>query len=238
MFSVFMKKEQINQRSISLYGNENIKKLENLKVAVIGLGGVGSIVPISLVRSNVKNLILIDKDKVEISNLNRQLAYDLDDLDKYKADVLKEKLEKMNFDLNIKNYNLKIEASFDLNILKDVDYIIDCIDDIKAKIVLIKFALEHNIKIITSLGMGKRFLLKDVIIDKLNKSFNDKLGRKLRYELKKEGVDIPKVYCAFSLETIKEELNDKDVIASSFFNPNLAGLKIGAFVINDYLDIK
>ena len=238
MVSVFMKKEQINKRSISLYGNENIRKLENLKVAVIGLGGVGSIVPISLVRNNVKHLILIDKDRVEISNLNRQLAYDLDDLDKYKADVLKEKLEKMNFDLNIKNYNLKIDASFNLNILKDVDYIIDCIDDIKAKIVLIKFALEHNIKIITSLGMGKRFLLKDVIIDKLNKSFNDKLGRKLRYELKKEGVDISKVYSAFSLETIKEELNDKDVIASSFFNPNLAGLKIGAFVINDYLDIK
>ncbi len=226
----------IDLRTKALY-KEKFDKIKDLKVAVIGIGGVGSIIPLSLVRSGVKTIALVDKDKVEESNINRQEAYNLDDINQYKCDVLKEKLNKLNKDLNIKIKNERIDENFDFSFLLDNDYIIDCIDDIKAKILLIKFALKNNIKIISSLGMGKKFFPSKNEITTLNKTYNDPLAKKIRYEIKKEGLELSGVRVCFSSEQVKEDF-DKNVIASSFFVPNSAGILIAAHVLNDFLDIK
>ncbi len=228
--------EDINLRSKALY-KEKFEKIRNLKVAIIGLGGVGSIIPISLVRSNVKSLLLIDKDKVELSNLNRQIGYDKNDINKYKGDVLKYKLSFLNDNLSINIKNEKIDENFDFNIFSSYDYIIDCIDDIKAKILLIKYSLKNNKKIISSLGMGKKYFPSKIEITTLNKTYNDRLAKKLRYELKKEEVDLKKVVVCFSSEITNENF-DNNVIASSFFVPNSAGIMIASYLINDYLNIK
>lgn len=229
--------EDINLRSKALY-KDKFEKIKNLKVAIIGLGGVGSIIPISLIRSNVKSLLLIDKDKVELSNLNRQVGYDKNDINKYKGDVLKNKLSLLNDNLSIDIKNEKIDENFDFNIFFSYDYIVDCIDDIKAKILLIKYSLKNNKKIISSLGMGKKYFPSKIEITTLNKTYNDKLAKKLRYELKKEeNIDLKKIVVCFSSE-LNDESFDKNIIASSFFVPNTAGIMIASYIINDYLDIK
>ena len=228
--------DDIDLRSKALY-KEKFEKIKEVKIAIIGLGGVGSIIPISLVRNGVKTLLLIDKDKVEISNLNRQIAYNKNDINKYKADVLKDKLSLMHDNLSINIKNEKIDENFNFSIFNDYDYILDCIDDIKAKILLIKYALKRNKKIISSLGMGKKYFPSKIEITTLNKTYNDRLAKKLRYELKKEEVDLKKVVVCFSSEITNENF-DNNVIASSFFVPNSAGIMIASYLINDYLNIK
>ncbi len=228
--------DDIDLRSKALY-KEKFEKIKEMKVAIIGLGGVGSIIPISLIRSGVKSLLLIDKDKVEISNLNRQIAYDKNDINKYKASVLKDKLSLMHDNLSINIINEKIDKNFNFSKFNDYDYILDCIDDIKAKILLIKYSLNNNKRIISSLGMGKKYFPNKIEITTLNKTYNDRLAKKLRYELKKENIDLKKVVVCFSNEITKEEFS-KDVIASSFFVPNAAGIMIASYLINDYLKIK
>ena len=142
-----MQKESINSRSEIILGKENIEYLSLKKIAVIGLGGVGSIIPLVLVRSNIRKIILIDNDFVNVSNLNRQIAYDQNDLGKPKVEALKEKLFNIRDDLEIEIYHKKIDANFDFNVLKDVNYVIDCIDDLEGKVLLTKYCYFHNIKI-------------------------------------------------------------------------------------------
>lgn len=227
-----MQKEDINARSSILIGEDNLKILATKKVAVIGLGGVGSIIPIVLTMSNIKQFILVDFDKVSLSNLNRQIAYNLNDIDKYKVEAIKEKLNLLRNDLILTVLPNKIDENFNYNILKDSDYIIDCIDDINAKISLIKFAFNNSIPIVTSLGMGFRMDPSKVIITKLNKTTNDPLAKKLRYLLKKENVDISKINAAFSLEQTIIKGNE---IGSMAFVPNSAGLNLASFVVQELL---
>ena len=230
--------EEIDLRNKALY-LDKFEDLSKYKITIIGLGGVGSIIPLSLVRVGIKKLVLIDKDKVELSNLNRQIAYDINDVNKLKVDALKEKLVKLREEnsLDISIYPSKIDDDFNLNILDDSDYIIDAIDDIKAKIKLIKYALTNNKKIISSLGMGKRIDTSKIEITSLNKTHDDPLAKKLRYLLKKEGInELNKIICVFSFEVIdKSKFIDNNVIASSVFVPNVAGLSIANYVINDLL---
>lgn len=235
---MFMNFEEIDLRNKALY-LDKFEDLSKYKITIIGLGGVGSIIPLSLVRVGIKKLVLIDKDKVELSNLNRQIAYDINDVNKLKVDALKEKLVKLREEnsLDISIYPSKIDDDFNLNILDDSDYIIDAIDDIKAKIKLIKYALTNNKKIISSLGMGKRIDTSKIEITSLNKTHDDPLAKKLRYLLKKEGInELNKIICVFSFEVIdKSKFIDNNVIASSVFVPNVAGLSIANYVINDLL---
>ena len=235
---MFMNFEEIDLRNKALY-LDKFEDLSKYKITIIGLGGVGSIIPLSLVRVGIKKLVLIDKDKVELSNLNRQIAYDINDVNKLKVDALKEKLVKLREEnsLDISIYPSKIDDDFNSNILVDSDYIIDAIDDIKAKIKLIKYALTNNKKIISSLGMGKRIDTSKIEITSLNKTHDDPLAKKLRYLLKKEGInELNKIMCAFSFEVIdKSKFIDNNVIASSVFVPNVAGLSIANYVINDLL---
>lgn len=207
---------------------DDFYKLKNIKIAIIGLGGVGSIIPLVLVRTGIKKLVIIDKDKVEASNLNRQMAYTLKDIGKYKSEALKEKLFEIQDDIEINNYSKCIDDDFDFSCLENVDYIIDCIDDIKAKVKIAKFAYNKNIPLIVSLGMGNRIDPSLVKITKLNKTCDDPLARKYRYLLRQENIDISNVDVAFSYE--KPIIKDK-IISSIVFVPNSAGLNIGGYVI-------
>lgn len=215
--------------------SSNFDKLKDFKIAVIGLGGVGSIIPLVLVRSGFLNLIIDDFDTVDITNLNRQLAYDLNDLGKPKSLVIRDKIFNIRKNLNVLTLNEKIDDNFNFDLLKDCDYIIDCIDDIEAKILLIKYAISKNIKIVSSLGMGNRLDSTKVVITKLNKTTSDPLAKKLRYLLKKENIDISKLYVSFSLET---PIIKSNIISSMAFVPNASGLAMASFAIIDLLNLK
>ncbi len=215
--------------------SSNFDKLKDFKIAVIGLGGVGSIIPLVLVRSGFLNLIIDDFDTVDITNLNRQLAYDLNDLGKPKSLVIRDKIFNIRKNLNVLTLNEKIDDNFNFDLLKDCDYIIDCIDDIEAKILLIKYAISNNIKIVSSLGMGNRLDSTKVVITKLNKTTSDPLAKKLRYLLKKENINISKLYVSFSLET---PIIKSNIISSMAFVPNASGLAMASFAIIDLLNLK
>ena len=226
-----MKLARFDDRSKLLLGDD-FELIKNFKIAVIGIGGVGSIVPISLVRSGVKNILIVDGDKVDETNLNRQIAYDSNDLNTFKVDALKNKLLNIRDDINISTIARRIDDSFDLSILKDYDFVIDCIDDVKAKILLAKFTSENNIPFISSMGTGNRLDTTKIIVTTLNKTSGDPLARKLRYELKKEDINLSKINVVFSLE---EPIIKGKVISSMIFVPNTVGLTIASFVIKSLL---
>lgn len=225
----------IDERTKALY-KDKFEKIKDLKVAVIGLGGVGSIVPIALARSGVKKFLLIDKDEVVFSNLNRQLAYFEKDVGKKKAYQMKENLLMIRKDLDIEVLAENIDENFNFDVFSEYEYILDCIDDINAKILLLNYAKNNSKKIIVSLGMGKRYKASEVMITNLEKTFNCPLAKKYRYLVRKENINPKDVLVAFSKEEVKEF--DNSVIASSFFVPNEAGLLIANYVLNDFLEIK
>lgn len=220
----------LDDRTRLLINQNNLDKLSKIKVLVVGLGGVGSIVPISLVRSGVKNITIIDKDKVEDSNLNRQIAYNFNDIGTLKSVALKKHLLEIRSDINVTEIHDDIK---NISFLNDkFDYVVDCIDDIKGKIHLIEYAFKNNIKIISSLGMGNRFDPTKVKITKLNKTTIDPLARKLRYELKKRNIDISLINVSFSEESpiIKDR-----AISSMIFTPNASGLALASYIIKDVI---
>ena len=143
-------------RIINLIGKENFYKIQNTKILLVGVGGVGSFAFECLIRSGFQNITIIDKDIVEESNINRQLIANLSTIGMNKVDVAK------NFANNI-NKSIKITAikefldENNINVLdNDFDFIIDACDTLNTKLELIKFASKHNIKIISSMGVGNR----------------------------------------------------------------------------------
>lgn len=224
--------DNIFERSLQLIGEENFKVLKNAKVCVIGLGGVGGTALMSLVRSGVSNFLLIDFDNVSLSNLNRQIFYDTNDIGKFKTDICFKKIKSISPDCTVERICSKVDDNFSFEKLLDYDFIIDAIDDIKAKKNLIKFCIAHNLNLVSSLGMGNRLSPENIKITTLDKTYNDPLAKKLRYELRKDGVDIKKVHVCFcSSDTIKS-----NIISSMIFTPSTAGLLIGYYVVNFFID--
>ncbi len=128
----------------------------------------------------------------------------------------------------------KIDENFNFKIFNECDYVFDCIDDIRAKVLLIKYCKENDIKIISSLGMGNRLDPTKVIITKINKTTSDPLAKKLRYLLKEAGVDLSSVLVSFSLE--KPIKKDK-IVSSMIFVPNASGLAMASYALRDMLNI-
>lgn len=221
----------IDTRSKLLLGDD-FNLIKNFKIVVIGLGGVGSIVPLSLVRSGVKNLLLIDGDKVDTTNLNRQMAYFSQDVGHFKSEVLKKKLLEIREDLNLEENHIFIDKETDFSFLKGFDYIVDCIDDIEAKVLLAKFAINNDISLIASMGTGNRLDPSKLIITRLDKTSGDPLAKKFRYLLRKENVDLKKINVVASLE---ESLVSGQVVSSMAFVPNAAGLLMSSYVIKELL---
>lgn len=221
----------IDTRSKLLLGDD-FNLIKNFKIVVIGLGGVGSIVPLSLVRSGVKNLFLIDGDKVEATNLNRQMAYFSQDVGHFKSEILNKKLLEIREDLNLEEKHIFIDKETDLSFLKGFDYIVDCIDDIEAKVLLAKFAINNDISLIASMGTGNRLDPSKLIVTRLDKTSGDPLAKKFRYLLRKENVDLKKINVVASLE---EPLVSGQVVSSMAFVPNAAGLLMSSYVIKELL---
>lgn len=225
--------EDFSSRSVSLLGIEKYAKLEKSAVLIVGLGGVGGTAASSLLRSGVKNFILIDFDNVSSSNLNRQILYTSEDLNKAKVEVAKSKMLSINPNANIKIYKSMFQKEMYIELDKyHIDYIVDAIDMMTAKVELIQYALSRNIKFITSLGMANRLDPSQVSIMRLDKTYNDPLAKRLRAALRKENVDLKKVMCVFSKE---EPLVKNEIPASMIMVPSSAGLNIAYYLIKQMI---
>ena len=222
----------INLRTKSLIGTENFQKLQNSKIAIFGMGGVGGTCFEALVRSGINHFYIQDFDTVNESNLNRQVLYNLNDINQKKCSsaAIFAKLINKNVEI-IENYE-KLSNEFNLEFLKTYDFVIDAIDDMNAKVYLIKYCIQNNINIIVSLGMGRKLDPSRVKIVPLNKTTVDPLAKKLRYLLKNENIDLSKVMCAFSDE---DAASYNGEISSMIFVPSSAGLNMAHFVVKSLI---
>ena len=231
-------KEQFS-RTISLIGKEQFEKLQNATVAVYGIGGVGSYVVEGLVRGGIGHIILIDNDKISITNINRQIHATLDTIGKSKPEVMKKRILSINPEIKIEAYNANEIQEGEENLIdKDIDYVVDAVDTITTKIKLIEKAKKENVKIISCMGTGNKLDPTKFEISDINKTSVCPLARVIRKELKKRNIKNVKVLYSKE-EPIKTRITEgntnKIIPASISFVPSVAGLIIAGEVIKDLI---
>ena len=216
-------------RIIKLIGNDNLEKISHKKVLIVGIGGVGGTTLETLVRSGFKDITIIDYDKFELSNLNRQILSLDNNIGEYKVDIAKKRYKALNKDILI---NISKEYLNKENVSKIgyYDYIIDACDSTEAKEALIRYALKSNIKIISCMGTGKRIDPTKLIISTLDKTYNDPLAKVMRNRLK--DINLKKVPVVFSKELPK---NNSKEISSMMMVPSTAGIYLAYYIINDII---
>lgn len=216
-------------RTIALVGEEQIQQLKQKKVAVFGLGGVGSFVVESLVRAGVGNLILVDKDVVDITNLNRQLYALHSTIGKAKAEVAKQRCLDINPDVIVESYQEFYLNKGQIN-LEGCDYVVDAIDNVTAKLLLIEECKEREIPIIVCLGTGNKIDNTSFHITDISKTTICPLAKVMRKELKERGIKNVKVVYSTAEPVLKRQ-----VPASISFVPPVAGLYLAGEVIKDLI---
>lgn len=219
-------------RLLRLITEQDLINIGEKKILLVGVGGVGGYALESLVRSGFKNIFIVDGDVISVSNLNRQIIAKNSNIGKSKVEEARKRCLDINPDckINIISDYLTID-NFNLYLNDNYDYIIDACDDILIKIELIKFSLKNNIKIVVSLGTGKKLNPSKLEITTLNKTFNDPLAKKLRSELRKKDIslDIPVVF------SCEDAIDTGDTIGSAIFVPASAGILLAKYVFDDVL---
>lgn len=234
--------ENLFIREISLIGEENFYSLQRAKVAVIGLGGVGSYVAEALVRAGVGQLFLCDNDVIARHNINRQLFALHSTIGKYKADVAAERLKDINPNIVITAKKIRFDkdnlSEFDFS---GYDYVVDCIDLVTHKLLLIQLAKDIGVPIICSMGTGNKLDCKFEVADIFDTKICP-LSAVMRKELRRRNITNVKV--VYSEEVAKKPLvsnNDeirRQTPSSISYVPALAGLLIASEVIKDIIGNK
>lgn len=219
------------ERTELLIGEEGIKKLKDSKIAIFGIGGVGSFAAEALGRCGVGELVLVDYDTINDTNLNRQLHSTTKTIGKYKVDAMKERLLEVNPEIRIHTHKDKYnQDTSDVLLNKDYDYVIDAIDMVTSKINLIVKSIEMNIPIISSMGAGNKLDPSMFEVADIYKTEMCPLAKVLRYELRKHGVKKLKV--VYSKE---RPIKTANVPGSISFVPSTAGLILASVVVKDIL---
>lgn len=215
-------------RIVRMLNQDWIDNLQNKKVAVFGLGGVGSYVVEALVRNGLGEIVLVDHDTVDITNLNRQLYALHSTVGMNKVDVAKERCLDINPNLKItthKTFYLPDQGME--SIFSDCDFVVDAIDTVKAKISLIENCNKLGIKIISSMGTGNKLNPSCFEITDIYKTSVCPLARVMRRELKSRGIK----KCPVLYSTEKPQTVEGSTPGSVSFVPSVAGLMIAGYVI-------
>ena len=223
-------------RTALLLGEEGRERLFDARVAVFGIGGVGGHAAEALARAGISKIDLIDADTVSVSNINRQAIAFSSTVGQYKASVMKDRILDINPDAEVNAYNVFYSAEtaddFDLS---RYDYIIDAIDSVTSKILLIERASAVGTKIISSMGTGNKLDPTAFEVSDIYKTSVCPLARVMRTELKKRG--IKKLKVVYSKEEPKRIVADsaggRHAPASISFVPSVAGLILAGEVIKD-----
>lgn len=222
-------------RLIKVIGESNFEKLTKTHVLLVGLGGVGGACFDSLVRSGIGNISVCDFDVFEETNLNRQLLSNVDTIGLKKVDVANDYAKKINDICNIVSiYNKLTRDNINDIIPSNINYIIDACDDINVKVALVKYAIENNIKIISSMGTGNKLKPELLEITNIWKTNYDPLAKKMRSLLKKENISY-KLPVVSSRET---PIKNGNYVGSFAPVVNTAGLLLASYVLNDIINKK
>lgn len=226
------------ERTALIYGKETLEALENKKVMVVGLGGVGGYVVEALTRMGIGHFILIDHDVVSESNINRQLIATYQTIGQKKIDVMKERMLTIQPEVDVKALDMFVlPENIDSINFEGVDYIVDAIDCVTAKIALILKAKELNIPIISSMGTGNKVNPALLEITDIYKTSMCPLAKVMRHELKKRG--IKKLKVLYSKEEQQKNIivdGKKRAPGSTPFVPSSAELLIASEVTADLID--
>ena len=220
------------ERVISFLGEDKLLEIKNKTVLIVGLGGVGGYALEALVRSGIHNLILIDYDKVDESNLNRQIISNKNNIGKYKVDVAKERVLSINPECNVITLREFLDKNnIDMLDKYNIDYIIDACDSVEAKKLLIDYALNNHIKSISSMGTANKIDPTKLEIIDIRKTSYDPLAKILRKYVLDKRINT-KVMVVSTTETPVR----KDVLASLVFVPATSGMLCAKYVIKDIID--
>ncbi|HZK43311.1 MAG TPA: tRNA threonylcarbamoyladenosine dehydratase [Syntrophomonadaceae bacterium] len=227
----------IFSRTEMLLGTDKMNNLKSASVAVIGLGGVGSYAVEAIVRAGIGNVLIVDPDKIEKTNINRQLPALTSTVGYYKTDVIKNrlldinpnlKITKMTTSLNQENYQEILSSHF--------DYVVDAIDSVVDKIQLIKYCVNRQIPIVSSMGAANRIDPTMFKIDDIKNTTTCPLAKKVRKELRAYGINEGVTVVYSTEQPIKTTYHDGTRLASISFVPGVAGLLLASVVIRKLID--
>ena len=221
-------------RTELLIGEENIKKLQQSKVAIFGVGGVGSFVVEALARAGVGTLVIIDHDEVDITNINRQIIATHDSIGRPKVEVAKERILSINPNAEVIIYIEFFSKETEGIIDNSLDYVVDCVDTVTAKLEIISRAKEIGIPVISSMGTGNKLDPTKFEVEDIYKTSVCPLAKVMRKELRARNIDSLKVVYSKE-EPIKN--SEGRTPGSISFVPSSAGLIIAGEVIKDILKI-
>lgn len=222
------------ERFEKIIGRENIDKINNTTVMVIGIGGVGGYTVEALVRSGIKKIIIIDSDTVDITNKNRQIIALDSTLGRKKVDVMKERILDINNECEVESLDIFLDISNTDKIINKYkpDYVIDACDTITTKKEIIISCIENNIKLISSMGTGNKLDPTKLKISDIRKTSYDPLAKIIRKWVSDEKIKA-KINVLWSDEK-PIETHDRTP-GSNGFVPSTAGLIIASYVINDII---
>ncbi|QOR83491.1 tRNA threonylcarbamoyladenosine dehydratase [Geobacillus stearothermophilus] len=231
-------------------GKEGLERLKNATVAVLGVGGVGSFAVEALARSGVGRLVLVDRDNVDITNINRQIHALLSTLGRPKVELMKERIADINPECEVIALQMfYTEETYEQFFAYDLDFVIDASDTIVYKVHLMKQCLKRGIPIISSMGAANKMDPTRFRIVDISKTHTDPIAKVIRAKLRKEGIrrGIPVVFSDEKPVKIREDVrqvvgNDASPIrkakmppSSNAFVPSVAGLIMASYVINELL---
>lgn len=217
------------ERVEPLIGSDNLEKIKKKTVLVLGIGGVGGYVVESLVRCGISNIIIVDHDIVDETNLNRQIIALNSTIGKKKVDVMEERIKNINKECNVIKYDLFFDSNTKDEILNNkIDFIVDSCDSVNSKKLIIEEAIKRKIDFISSMGTANKLDPTKLEITDIRKTVNDPLARIMRKFVKDSKIK-DKVVVLSSTELPKK---NGTVLGSVSFVPSSAGLLITSYIIN------
>ncbi len=229
-------------------GTEGVKRMKDTTVAILGVGGVGSFAAEACARSGIGRIILVDKDDVDITNVNRQLVAYLSTVGRSKTEVMQERIADINKDCEVISLHMfYTEETYEEFFSYEPDYVIDASDTISYKIHLIKECVARGVKIISSMGAANKMDPTRFQIADISKTHTDPIAKVIRLRLRKEGIrkGVPVVFSDESPIVVREDVvgtvgkpdaqirKAKMPPASNAYVPSVAGLVCASWVMND-----
>ncbi|WAA11553.1 tRNA threonylcarbamoyladenosine dehydratase [Fervidibacillus halotolerans] len=233
------------------FGKEGMNRLKNKTVLVLGIGGVGSFTAEALARSGIGHLILVDKDVVDITNVNRQIIALLSTIGQSKVEVMKERIADINPQCKVTPLKMfYTEETYEELFQYPIDFVVDASDTIVYKIHIIKECLNRGIPIISSMGAANKLDPTRLQITDISKTHTDPIAKVVRGKLRKDGITrgVPVVFSDEKPIVIREDVrqyvgkDDSNIRkakmppSSNAFVPSVAGLLMASYVIRQFLE--
>lgn len=235
------------QRTEVLFGSENINKLSQARVLVVGLGGVGSFAAEYIARAGVGHMTIVDGDTVEFTNRNRQLPALINTEGQYKAEIMAGRIRNVNaeIDLQVINAYMTEEKLQELFAENSFDYVVDAIDTVSPKMALIKNALNRGIPLVSSMGAGGKVDPMAIKIAKLEHTYNCFLAQQVRKNVKKWGIRgtfkavfSSELQVKAKVQMVEGNKHKRSYYGTVSYMPSLFGAYAASVVIRDLIGVK